>query len=232
MSTAAAELKPGTDVQMKFAWIPPGRFLMGSDKADDEKPIHRVQITKGFWMGITPVTQAQFEAAMGYNPSHFRGPDRPVESVSWSDAQEFCTAFGQLIGRPIRLPTEAEWEYACRAGTTAAYWSGDDEAALKRVGWYTSTSQAQTQPVGKLEKNPWGLCDVHGNVWEWCQDGYVPYPGGDQSDPQGQANNNSRVLRGGAWNLNPGYCRAAIRTGRAPDARDNRIGFRVCFRLD
>lgn len=238
-ATATAGLKPGTEVEMKFAWIPHGRFLMGSDKADGEKPVHRVTITQGFWMGIYPVTQAQFEAVMGYNPSHFKGlpdsPNRPVEMVNWTDAQEFCEAFGKLTDRAIRLPTEAEWEYACRAGSSSEYWNGNGEAALKKVGWYggeKGPSKGQTQPVGKLDKNPWGLFDVHGNVWEWCEDGYTNYPSEDQTDPIEQSNASSRVLRGGSWFNDPGNCRAAYRTGIAPTDRSNYCGFRVCFRLD
>jgi formylglycine-generating enzyme required for sulfatase activity len=237
MSTATAPLPPDTEVEMTFAWIPPGRFVMGGDKENDEKPAHRVTITKGFWMGVYPVTQEQFEAVMGYNPSHFRGPTHPVENVNWFDAQEFCTAFGKLTSRPVRLPTEAEWEYACRATTTSDYWSGNDEVALKRVAWYGSTngpSRGQTQPVGKLEKNKWGLYDVHGNVWEWCEDVYEAYKGEDQTDPSNnkQSNDCSLVLRGGSWLDGPVGCRAAYRNRSAPASRGNRYGFRVCFRLD
>jgi formylglycine-generating enzyme required for sulfatase activity len=236
-ATATPELKTGTEVEMKFAWIPPGRFLIGSEKSDGEKPVHRVTISKGFWMGIYPVTQWQFEAVMGYNPSHFRGPDRPVENVTWFEAQEFCQKFGELTGKPIRLPTEAEWEYACRAGTTSDYFSGNDEAALKRIGWYggdNGPSKGQTQPVGKLEKNSWGLFDVHGNVWEWCEDWYAPYATGDQMDPC-QLNKQSSewcILRGGGWDNNPDICHATFRNFTKPANHSSSWGFRVCFRLD
>jgi len=238
-TTAPAVVQAGTTVEMKFAWIPPGRFLMGSDKADNEKPVHRVTISKGFWMGIYPVTQAQFAAVMGYNPSHFSdqpdSPSRPVEKVNWTDAQEFCTAFGTLTSRAIRLPSEAEWEYACRAGSNKEYWNGDGEAALKKVGWYGSTSgpsKGQTQPVGKLDKNPWGLHDVHGNVWEWCQDEYGPYSGEDQVDTIKRPNRQACVVRGGSWAFSPVNCRSTCRYRLAPAGRDNYVGFRVCFRLD
>jgi formylglycine-generating enzyme required for sulfatase activity len=231
-----AERVLGREIEMKFAWIPPGRFLMGSDEDGDEQPVHRVTITKGFWMGIFPVTQDQFEAVMGYNPSHFRGPTHPVANVSWLDAQEFCAAFVKLTGRPIRLPTEAEWEYACRATTTSAYWSGNEEAALKGVGWYggdDKPSRGQSHPVGELAKNRWGLYDVHGNVYEWCEDCFAPYQDEDQTDPCQTEDQSSehRVVRGGAWEDDPETCRAAWRGCRTATDRLRSVGFRVCFRL-
>ena len=122
-------------IEMKFAWVPPGSFLMGGTKYDQEKPAHRVTLSKGFYMGVFPVTQRQWLAVMGYNPSNFRGDDRPVEMVSWHDCQEFCEKLGNLTGKPIRLPTETEWEYACRAGTTTPYFTGEGPDALKRAGW-------------------------------------------------------------------------------------------------
>ncbi len=212
---------------MKFAWVPPGAFLMGGS-ADDEKPVHRVRLTKGFYMGIYPVTQAQWQGVMGYNPSNFRGDDRPVEMVSWDDCLEFCHKLTQLTSKPIRLPTEAEWEYACRAGTTSEYCSGGDEAALKKVGWYGATSKSQTQPVGKLAPNAWGLYDTHGNVWEWCQDAYGPYQNGDVEDPINDQGD-SRVLRGGSWYFQPVDCRAAYRCWIAPSYRNDDFGCRVVF---
>lgn len=230
MSTAIAELKPGTEVEMKFAWIPPGRFLRGSSVNHSEKPVHRVSITEGFWMGIVPVTQFQFEAVLGYNLSTFRGLDRPVDNVSWFDAQEFCKEFGKLTSRAIRLPTEAEWEYACRAGTTSDYWTGYNFDDLKCAGWYDCNSNRQTQPVGKLAKNPWGLYDVHGNVAEWCQDWYRGYyTAEDQTDPQGQPDGDERVTRGGSWYAAAEFCRAAVRRGHVPSYRSDTVGFRVCF---
>ena len=128
---------------MKFAWIKPGNFPMGGDKFDNEKPVHRVTITKGFYMGMYPVTQQQWQEVMGNNPSHFTGDDScPVEQVPWEDCRKFCDGLKKRDGRPYRLPTEAEWEYACRAGTTTDYYTGDGEDALKKAGWYSGNSDA------------------------------------------------------------------------------------------
>ena len=132
---------------MKFAWIPPGTFVMGGDLADDEKPIHRVTLTRGFYMGVYPVTQAQWQSVMGSNPSCFLGEDHPVDPVAWDKCQDFCERLAKLMDKPVRLPTEAEWEYACRAGTTTDYHSGNSEAALKKVGWYFVNSDIKTKPI-------------------------------------------------------------------------------------
>ncbi len=223
--------------EMTFSFIPPGTFLMGSDhkRANaDEKPVHRVTLTKGFFLGIHPVTQTQWKAVTGSNPSHFPGDNRPVEQVSWDDCQEFCkTLTAHLEGRgTVGLPSEAEWEYACRAGTTTKYCTGDGAAALKKAGWYEGNSESQTHPVGELAANAWGLHDMHGNVWEWCQDGYGAYEGSDQIDPQIQTNENKRIQRGGGGCYPPGHCRAACRGGFEPSGRDGYFGCRVCFRLD
>jgi formylglycine-generating enzyme required for sulfatase activity len=220
------------NLDMKFAWVPPGAFQMGGNAYSGEKPVHRVKLTKGFYLGVTPVTQAQWQAVMGNNPSRFRGDDRPVEQVSWDDCQEFCAKLTQLTGKPVRLPTEAEWEYACRAGTTSDYYSGTGEEALKKVGWYHGNSKQQTQPVGKLAPNAWGLYDVHGNVWEWCQDWYGPYPSDNIEDYEGPNSGDGRVLRGGSWGDDAEYCRAAFRCRYAPGTRNLYLGSRVCFCLD
>ncbi len=227
-------LMPG-DVPMTFSFIPPGRFLMGSKEGSSaEEPVHKVTLTKGFFMGIHPVTQSQWKAVMGTEPSHFKGADRPVEQVSWTDAVGFCTKLtASLKGQSmVRLPTEAEWEYACRAGTSTEYFTGDKETDLQRAGWYGVNSDDQTHPVGQLVANPWLLHDVHGNVWEWCSDWYGEYPSNDQIDPQGQSSGNYRVLRGGSWYGNPGYCVSACRSSNGPATRNINCGFRVCFRLE
>jgi formylglycine-generating enzyme required for sulfatase activity len=217
---------------MAFAWIKPGSFSMGGDNYDREKPVHRVTITREFFMGVYPVTQAQWQAVMGRNPSHFGGDDLPVENVSWDDCQKFCAKLRQRDGRPYRLPYEAEWEYACRAGTATDYYSGDGEDNLLKVGWCNRNSDSRTQPVGKLDPNDWGLSDMHGNVWQWCEDRYGPYAAGDVEDPKGPDRGESRALRGGCWFDDPELCRSAFRYWGAPAFRGNFVGCRVCFRPD
>ncbi len=236
------DIAPG--VKMVFCWIPPGKFQMGSDHPrgnSNEKPVHRVTITKGFWMAQTEVTQTQWKAVMGTTPSQFKGPNRPVESVSWNDCQNYCKKLtANLKGRAtVCLPTEAEWEYACRAGTTTEYHFGDvlnTELANYNGNdsWNGSPKgkfRQQTTDAGSFSANPWGLYDMHGNVFEWCEDSYGTYKADDQSDPRGPPNAGDRVLRGGSWKLNPNSCRAATRYIFAPGNAYNDFGFRVCFRL-
>ena len=222
------------DTEMKFAWIPPGGFLMGGDQADDEKPKHLVDISKGFFLGVHPVTQAQWISVMGSNPSHFTGDeDCPVESVSWFDAMEFCKMLAEKTGKPITLPTEAEWEYACRAGTTTDYYTGNGEESLKKAGWYASNSMSSTQAVGKLVGNAWNLHDMHGNVWEWCLDGLRAYSMEPATDPEGpEGRNVERVVRGGAWGNLPTHCRTACRYWGVPSSRNRSVGLRVCLRVE
>jgi formylglycine-generating enzyme required for sulfatase activity/serine/threonine protein kinase len=233
----------GGGVEMKFAWCPPGTFLMGSpagevERSDDELQ-HRVTLTKGFWLGIHQVTQAQWQAVMGDNPSHFKGVDLPVDNVSWEDCQKFVEKAVKKIGKMFRVPTEAEWEYACRAGTTTPFafgqtistdqanYDGNYTYADGRKGVY----RKKTTPVGTFPANPWGLHDMHGNVWEWCADWYGPYHKEDLTDPKGIKSGDARVLRGGSWNFYPRRCRSACRTRRAPGYRDF-FGCRVVLCLD
>jgi eukaryotic-like serine/threonine-protein kinase len=245
-------LKLPLDVPIAFAWCPPGSFQMGSNHPEaanfdwykNERPVHKVTLTKGFFMGIHQVTQRQWKVVMGTDPSHFKDPSRPVEKVSWEDCQEFCKKLtAHLKNRvTVRLPTEAEWEYACRAGTTTEYHFGDvintDLANYEgNLSWNNSPKgeyRQQTTDVGSFTANPWGLFDVHGNVWEWCEDWYGPYAGGDQIDPcqLREQSDKYRVLRGGSWGNNPGGCRAACRLWGEPANRFSDFGFRVCFRLD
>ncbi len=215
------------EIDMPFAWIPPGRFLMGGSATDAEKPQHRVQITKGFWMGVHPVTQKQFESVMGYNPSEFKGENRPVETVSWDDAIEFCKKLSELANRLIRLPTEAEWEYACRAGEGGDYCNGNGEGALNAVGWYSGNSNQQTQPVGQKKPNKWGLYDMHGNAMEWVADWHASYTEAEAIDPKGPAGGSSRVHRGGCYIHAAVHCRSAYRGAYTPGSRYNYLGFRV-----
>jgi formylglycine-generating enzyme len=228
---------------MKFAWCPPGTFLMGSPRNekghDDNERQHRVTLTKGFWLGVTPVTQAQWQAVTGYNPIHcsWKGADRPVEAMSWDDCRELCKRLAERDGRNYRLPTEAEWEYACRAGTTTPFHFGatisTDQANYGREALSGTTSDLRegTTPVGSFPANAWGLCDVHGNVWEWCQDWCGPSPQGEVNDPQGSKSGDARVLRGGSWFSQPQYCRSAFRCGREA-ANQGDVGCRVVLCLD
>ncbi|QDU18944.1 SUMF1/EgtB/PvdO family nonheme iron enzyme [Urbifossiella limnaea] len=221
-----------TATGMRFVWIPPGHYRMGSPpdepgRRDTEGP-HPVTIAAGFYMATTPVTQAQWRAVMGADGSRFRGDLHPAESLSWDAAAEFCARLRRSDGRPYRLPTEAEWEYACRAGAATAYHTGEGEPALAAAGWYAGNSQGHTHPVGRLAPNAWGLFDTHGNVWEWCQDWYAgPLKGG--VNPTGPAHGSSRTLRGGSWKDAARHCRAARRLSYAPGYQDETIGCRVCF---
>ena len=219
-------------VKMSFAWCPPGTFIMGDNKSShgDEKPAHEVRLTKGFWMGVTPVTQAQWQAIMGKNPSYFMGPQLPVELVSWDEVVQFCQSVQKKCGIELRLPTEAEWEYACRAGTTTDYCSGNGDGALRQVGWFGGNAGGSTKPVGQLKANAWNLHDMHGNVWEWCSDwkGDNYYAQSPKDDPQGPSSGSYRVRRGGGWYSTADYCRTAFRDSYPPVPRGNlSLGFRV-----
>jgi formylglycine-generating enzyme required for sulfatase activity len=218
-------------VEMRFSFIPPGSFLMGS--GDGDGPVHRVTLTKGFYLGICPITQAQWKAVMGTDPSNFKGPDRPVEQVNWSDAVQFCSKLTvRLAGRgQVRLPSESEWEYACRAGTTTDYHTGNDEVTLLAAGWYDANSDRETHPVGQLTANAWNLYDMHGNVWEWCNDWLGTYSSEQQTDPAGPAVGSGRVYRGGSWDDSAGRCRSAYRGRVDPSFRSSILGFRVALVL-
>lgn len=215
-----------TNPQIELAWITSGTFRMG------DSGNYTVSHTRGFWLGKTEVTQAQWQAVMGNNPSNFKGSDRPVESVSWEDAMAFCkklTERERAAGRlgddlEYTLPTEAQWEYACRAGTTGDY-AGD----LDAMAWYGKNSGSQTHAVGTKAANAWGLHDMHGNVWEWCRDWYGEYSGGSVRDPVGAASGSNRVYRGGGWWNAAGHCRSAYRYGNSPDYRFHYLGFRFAL---
>jgi len=221
-------------VALPFRWCPPGSFLMGSPenekgRTSDEGPQTKVTLTKGFWIGETPVTQEQYEAVTGQNPSNFKGDGAlPVEAVSWDEALAFCKNLSSKLGKKFALPTEAQWEYACRAGTTTRFSFGNNDGDLDQYAWYSENSGSGTHPVGEKEANPWGLKDVHGNVWEWCADWYDSYPSGPRSDPTGATSGWGRVLRGGSWFMAPRNCRSAVRLNGAPTSRFNGDGgFRV-----
>ena len=221
-------------ISMKFVLIPAGDFTMGSpdssqQASDHEKPSHRVKISQPFYLGKYPVTQAQWEAVMGNNPSGFPGnPNHPVEHVSWDDVQEFLQKLNALDhDRGYRLPTEAQWEYACRAGTETPRYPGGVDA----IAWYAENSDRNTHPVGEKDPNSWGLSDMHGNVWEWVQDRYDGsyYQSSPIVDPECSDTGTYRVLRGGSWQNLEGHVRSACRYGRDPDYSDKSVGFRCAM---
>lgn len=211
---------------MEFVRIEAASFQMGSETGDeDEKPVHQVILSKGFELQTTEVTQAQWEAVMGSNPSGFKGADRPVEQVSWNEVQTFLTRLNAKENTTrYRLPTEAEWECACKAGGEEP----DAAIDLNAAAWNAANSANATQPVGRKAPNAWGLYDMRGNVWEWVQDWIGPYPPGAQTDPQGApAGARYRGMRGGSWRLDvAARFRCAYRGGAAPNHGSNGIGFR------
>ncbi|MCP4886397.1 MAG: SUMF1/EgtB/PvdO family nonheme iron enzyme [Planctomycetaceae bacterium] len=218
-------------IGMKLRVIPPGTFMMGSeDGPDHEKPVHQVTLTKPILLGVYEVTQSEYQQVMGNNPSRFKGSRNPVEMLTWEDANEFCRRLSLLprekrAGRVYRLPTQAEWEFACRAGTTTKYSYRDDESLLSSYGWYKENGGGTTHPVGSKIANPFGLHDMHGNVWEWCNDWYGSYPSGSVTNPVGPESGSDRVSRGGSWNDGAGLCRSAYLYGRS--RRISNGGFRV-----
>jgi len=232
------------DIEMTFAWIPPGTFLMGSppgeDGRSDDEVQHRVTLTKGFYLGVHPVTQAQWRAVMGDNPSEFKGDPLPVEKVSWDDCQRFLQGLGGKTGQRFRLPTEAEWEYACRAGTTTPFYFGEtistDQANYNGNFAYGKGKKGgyreKTTPAGSFPANAWGLHDLHGNVWEWVSDWYGGYPKGCQKDPVWIISGTARVLRGGSWCYDPRHCRSACRRRFVPGSPLGNFGCRVLLCLD
>jgi len=241
------EIDLGNGVKITLVLIPAGEFMMGSppttspeqlektfgkDSWTDytrEFPQHRVKISKPFWLGKTEVTQAQWEAVMGDNPSKFKPrPQNPVEMVSWNHCQGFLQKLSATFKRPFRLPTEAEWEYACRAGAPTEFYFADGQAALAQHAWFGGNSGGSTQPVGKTRPNPWGLHDMAGNVWEWCEDFFAPYDKAPQVDPKGPGGGGARVLRGGSLSDGPRTCRSAHRNMNPPTHRHYHNGCRVC----
>ena len=187
----ALTLDLGNGVSMKLVLIPSGKFMMGSPDSEEtrktnETPRHEVTISKPFYFGVYTVTQEQYEQIMGKNPSTCTGAHKPVDTVSWSDAMEFCKKLSVKTGKTATLPTEAQWEYACRAGSETRFGFGDDEADLGDYAWYDKNSDLTTHPVGQKKPNEWGLYDMHGNVWQWCQDWYGDYSAASKTDPPGR----------------------------------------------
>ncbi len=221
-------------LEMTFVYIPPGDFMMGSPAShkerDEDENRHKVTLTQGFNMQTTPVTQKQWKKVMGNLPSHFKRyrKDLPVESVSWDEVQQFIEILNQYgDGFHYRLPTEAEWEYAARAGSYARFCFGDSYEKLKDYAWFYDNSRVSTHPVAQKKSNQWGLYDMHGNVWEWCQDCYGPYKESDIIDPRGYSASPTRVIRGGSWSSLAEFCRSASRQGFVPSSRNDGLGFRL-----
>lgn len=219
----------GSGLKMRMVLIPAGEFMMGSEHSYDSSPVHRVRITRPFHLGTCEVTQQQYQQVTGSNPSFFRDATHPVENVTWTDAMNFCQKLSVKTGKEYRLPTEAEWEYACRAGTITSFSFGDSISALREYAWYQSNSGRSTQPVGQKHPNAFGLYDMHGNVWEWCADWYERdyYSKSPRDDPNGPASDVSRVCRGGAWSMVPDENRSATRFHNLPYTRVTSCGFRV-----
>jgi formylglycine-generating enzyme required for sulfatase activity len=241
------------DLPLRLIQIPAGRFRMGSPPEEegrdaDEGPQHEVTL-QDFWLGQTPITQAQWRLVAGWpkverelarDPSDFKGDDRPVERVNWHDAMEFCRRLRQRLGSTFTLPSEAQWEYACRAGTTTPFAFGGTispelanyNGTIAFANGPTGLNRRETTPVGSFPANAWGLHDMHGNVWEWCLDHWHDTYNGAPADGSAWLSNagedSLRLLRGGSWYLDPGFCRSAIRGRSLPVNRGDACGFRVC----
>ena len=240
--TVALKGSGGFGGTMEMVWIEPGTFTMGSRSSEsgrdsDEGLQHQVTITKGFWLGKFEIAQGEWEAVMGTRPwagqSYVQeNPNNPAVYISWNDVQAFVAKLNEVEGSEVyRLPTEAEWEYACRAGTTTRWSFGDNESWLGRYAWYYDNAwnvgEKYAHAAGARLPNPWELYDMHGNVWEWCQDWYGSYLSSSQTDPTGPATGSSRVLRGGSFSFRARDVRSAARSGGSPDSRGNHIGARL-----
>lgn len=234
---------------LKLNWVAPGRFFMGSPpleagRSNDEGPQTEVTISRGFWLGAFTVTQEEWKAVAeelsGLNPEpcYFRGTRLPVEQVSWDDCQAWLRELNWIEeagnrlppGFRYHLPTEAEWEFACRAGSSSRFYFGDGDDQLGDHAWYSRNGGSQTHVVGQKKANAWGFHDMHGNVWEWCEDRYGgPLPGGQVTDPKGPPFGLNRVFRGGSWGVAASRCRSAYRVWNKPSYRDYTVGFRVAL---
>jgi formylglycine-generating enzyme required for sulfatase activity len=239
-----ASSRINNSIGVELVWIPPGEFLMGSPQVengrfDDEGPRHRVTLTKGFYLSVCEITQYHWKLVMENNPSYFKGDFLPVECVSWDDAVEFCRRLSAREGVEYRLPTEAEWEYACRGGTASPYSFGHwgsvreytrpyGQPTLDEYAWFVDNSDMKTHPVGRKRPNAFGLYDMHGNVEEWCQDWHGDYLSEPVTDPVGPATGDGRVHRGGSWSNMDCFCRSAYRLiHNSSDWRVDDIGFRI-----
>ena len=233
----AASRRVTNSIGIRLKLLPAGRFTMGQSPVTLGRSwigSCDVTLTKPFYIGVYEVTNAQWKRVMGSVPSKWKDDDSPVAEVSWDEAVEFCLELSALpeerkAGRLYRLPTEAEWEYACRAGTTTEWSFGDDESLLGEYGWFEGNSGGRTHPVAQKKANPWGLYDMHGNVWEWCSDWFVEHPFGAVTDPQGPSSGSDRVRRGGGWPTTAWSLQSADRGGDFPSTREAWLGFRVAM---
>jgi formylglycine-generating enzyme required for sulfatase activity len=226
--SAQGKTKVNSQDGLTYVWIPPGTFMMGCSPGDsecrpDENPAHQVTLTRGFWIGQTPVTQAAYKKVVGGNPSIFKGDQLPASGVSWDDAQAYCEGVG------MRLPTEAEWEYAARGGSPAARYG-----PLVRIAWYYGNSSGTTHAVGQKQANAYGLYDMLGNVWEWVNDWYDAnyYQNSPSRDPSGPTSTGVRILRGGSWDNFPGLVRVSHRDSDNPGPGYSEVGFRCAREVD
>ena len=239
--TKIVTLPDGNEIE--FIYIPPGSFKMGSneneiDRHGDEGPVRNVHLTRGFYMGKYEVTQGQWMSVMGNNPSVFKNyPDSekyPVDMISWNKSQEFINRINELDLGTFRLPTEAEWEYACRAGTNTRYYWGTDSTDWKvyDYAWAFSRAEGKSHEVGTKKANRWGLHDMSGNVWEWCQDWRGAYQENDTIDPGGAASGTKKIYRGGSWFNRPSTLRSANRNGHEPDVTGTNSGMRLVLEIN
>ena len=242
VSASASGAEYNNSIDMKFRLIPAGTFVMGSPEGelgrDTDESRHQVTLTKSFYLQTTEVTQGQWQAVMGANPSFFSecGNDCPVERVSWYEVQEFITKLNQQTGQSYRLPTEAEFEYAARAGSSKAFANGEikeiacaNDPVLNAMGWYCYNAGDRSHPVAQKQANAWGLYDMHGNLWEWCADSRYDgdYPSQAAIDPVSPNPGEDRVIRGGSWNNDAWFARSANRDWTNPEYRNDYVGFRL-----
>ena len=220
-------------IKYNMVWVEGGTFRMGAtseqgSEISDEKPVHSVTLS-GYYIGKTEVTQALWQAVMGSNPSYFEGDDLPVEQVSWDDCQEFIRKLNSLTGQNFRLPTEAEWEFACRGGNNSRGYKYSGSNYIDNVAWYDGNSGDKTHPVATKSPNELGIYDMSGNVWEWCADWYGDYSSGRQTNPKGPYGGSGRVNRGGSWYNFARNCRSSIRIDDYPTYRDDLLGLRLAL---
>ena len=220
-------------IKYNMVWVDGGTFRMGatseqSSEISDEKPVHSVTLS-GYYIGKTEVTQALWQAVMGSNPSYFEGDDLPVEQVSWDDCQEFIRKLNSLTGQNFRLPTEAEWEFACRGGNNSRGYKYSGSNYIDNVAWYDGNSGDKTHPVATKSPNELGIYDMSGNVWEWCADWYGDYSSGRQTNPKGPYDGSRRVCRGGCWSYIARCCRSSFRGSSDPTRRYYYLGLRLAL---